>query len=316
MFKKLRNWVSKKFIHWLTFEHPFKGIPQCDFERIQYELRSGDVLLIEGRSRISDIIRAITQSSWSHSALYIGRLHDVEDPKLRNLLSTHFHGAPDTQLIIEGIMGQGTIVNDLKIYEKDNIRLCRPRGLSRRDAQKVISFAIRKLGTPYDVRQIIDLARFLLPWNIMPRRFRSILFEHHAGESTRVVCSSMLAEAFGSVEFPILPLLKQNDQKAIEFITRNHKLYTPRDFDYSPYFDIIKHPFIEFADYAQYRKLPWNREGLVSHDEVGIRPQHAPIIEDIIDPNKKETTTKKMRKFFRRVKPKETDPEIESTPEA
>ena len=42
-------------------------------------------------------------------------------------------------------------------------------------------------------------------------------------------------------------------------------------YDYSPYFDIIKYPFVEFADYAMYRKLPWNREGLMSHDSIGVR---------------------------------------------
>jgi hypothetical protein len=91
------------------------------------------------------------------------------------------------------------------------------------------------------------------------------------GETTKTVCSSMLAEAFLNVEFPILPLIKKHGIQGIELIARNPKLYTPRDFDYSPYFDIIKYPFVEFADYAMYRKLPWNREGLMSHDGIGVR---------------------------------------------
>jgi hypothetical protein len=40
----------------------------------------------------------------------------------------------------------------------------------------------------------------------------------------------------------------------------NPRLYTPKDFDDSPYFDIIKHPFIGEGDVADYRKLPWNQE--------------------------------------------------------
>ncbi len=270
MFSKFRHLISGIFIRALTAERPYEGIPLCDFERIRYELRPCDVLLIEGRSNVSDIIRSITQSSWSHAALYIGRLHEIEDPKIRNLLSTYFNGSPDTQLVVEGIMGKGTIVSNLSNYANDHIRLCRPKGLSRQDAQKITRFAIRKLGTQYDVRQIVDLARFLLPWTILPRHLRSKLFEHHAGESTKTVCSSMLAEAFASVEFPILPLIKKTAENGIELITRNPKLYTPRDFDYSPYFDIIKYPFVEFADQALYRNLPWNREGLVSHDKAGI----------------------------------------------
>lgn len=287
MFSKVYNWVFNTFIQWLTTDRPYEGIPLCDFERIRYELRPCDVLLIEGRSRVSDIIRGITQSSWSHAALYIGRLHDIEDPRIRNILSTHFKGSADTQLLIEGIMGEGTIVTKLSAYEHDHIRICRPRGLSRRDAQNVISFSIQKLGAAYDVRQIFDLARFLLPWTILPRRLRSQLFELNAGESTKTVCSSMLAEAFASVEFPILPLVKQHAEQGIELIARNPKLYTPRDFDYSPYFDIIKYPFVEFADYAMYRKLPWNREGLMSHDAVGVRPL-GPTLGEETPPAKKK----------------------------
>lgn len=271
MFSKAYHWVFNQFVQWLTTDRPYEGIPLCDFERIRYELRPCDILLIEGRSRVSDIIRNITQSAWSHAALYIGRLHDIEDPKIRNLLSVHFNGSADSQLLIEGIMGAGTIVSPLSAYEKDHIRICRPRGLSRGDAQNITSFAIHRLGSGYDVRQILDLARFLLPWTIMPRRLRSQLFELNVGESTKTVCSSMLAEAFASVEFPILPLVKQRGKEGIELIARNPKLFTPRDFDYSPYFDIIKYPFVEFADYA-YRKLPWNREGLISNDHVGIQP--------------------------------------------
>lgn len=270
MFGAITKWISQSVTQWLTYDHPYEGIPLCDFERIRYELRPCDVLLIEGRSRVSEIIRSITQSSWSHAALYIGRLHDIQDPKIRNLISANFKGAQDSQLLIEGIMGRGSVISDIMSYEKDHIRLCRPRGLSRQDAQQVIAFAVKKLGHDYNVRQVMDLARFLLPWTFFPRRFRSKLFEYHPGDNTRTVCSTLIAEAFNYVEFPILPLVKQHATTGIELITRNPKLYTPRDFDYSPYFEIIKYPFVEFADYAMYRRLPWNREGLVSHDRMGV----------------------------------------------
>lgn len=312
MFAKIHDIISKAFIKWLTHESPPEGPPMCDFERIRYELRPCDVLLIEGRSRVSDIIRAISQSSWSHAALYIGRIHDIEDPKIRNLLSAHFKGSPDTQLIIEGMMGEGTVANKLTIYEKDHIRLCRPRGLSRADAQKVIAFAVQKIGTEYDVRQVLDLARFMFPWTFFPRRFRSKLFESHVGESTRTVCSSMIAEAFNSVEFPILPLVKQHAEQGIELITRNPKLYSPRDFDYSPYFDIIKYPFVEFADFAMYRRLPWNREGLVSHDEMGVKSIHKTKEEEPFKPKKKNKSA--LKRLKERLHPNEPNDSDNDTP--
>ena len=35
----------------------------------------------------------------------------------------------------------------------------------------------------------------------------------------------------------------------------------PRDFDYSPYFSIIKYPFLGMNDIGLYRRLPWDKEG-------------------------------------------------------
>jgi hypothetical protein len=264
----LGRFIADYFVKWLTDDREPIGFPLCDFARICYEVRPCDVLLIEGRSRISDVIRAITQSSWSHAVLYIGRLHDISDHKLREIVKNNYNYDLDTQLIVEGVLGKGTVISPINIYIKDHIRICRPRGLSPQDAQKVISYAISKLGHKYDVRHFLDLARFLLPWSIVPRRFSSRLFAHDANESTKHVCSSMIAEAFSSIEFPILPYVKEKDNVSheIEVITRNPMLYTPRDFDYSPYFDIIKYPFLEFGNYSQYRDLPWNRSGVQSDD--------------------------------------------------
>ncbi|NNJ96604.1 MAG: hypothetical protein HKP12_05535, partial [Gammaproteobacteria bacterium] len=44
------------------------------------------------------------------------------------------------------------------------------------------------------------------------------------------------------------------------------KLITPSDFDYSPYFDVIKYPMLDLDDLAVYRKLPWDRTGVHCND--------------------------------------------------
>lgn len=261
--------IKQRFFEWITYEEPNTDIPSCDFERIRYELRPGDVLLIEGRSRVSEVIRQITQSSWSHACLYVGRLHDVDNIELRNKLLEHYDGDPNVQFVIEGFLGKGTIVTPLEYYTTDNIRVCRPRGLSRDDAQKVIAKAINRLGSDYDVRQVFDLARFLVPWSVLPRRWRSTLFQFHTGESTRTVCSTMIAEAFAVIDFPILPVVKKHDETGIELFVRNPRILTPRDFDYSPYFDIIKFPFISYEQ-SPYKNLPWNRKGYYSPDGLTI----------------------------------------------
>jgi hypothetical protein len=259
----LRKYIKDKVVNWLIEDREITEFPMCDFERIRYELRPCDVLLTEGRNEVSDVIKYATQSAWSHSALYIGRLHDIEDPETRNKAMEHFDGPADTQLLIEGVLDKGTVITPLSFYRQDNIRICRPRGLSPTDAQHVINFAVNKLGNDYDVRQILDLARFMLPWSFLPKRWRSSLFNSNPNQATRTVCSTMIAEAFSSVHFPILPHIKKNQETGIELFQRNPRLYTPRDFDHSPYFEIIKYPFVGIDDQPAYRKLPWNKEGVV-----------------------------------------------------
>ncbi len=264
------GWIRKAVISWLQHKRPPLSTPLSDFERIRHELKPCDIILVEGRSRVSEVIKLITQSSWSHAALYIGRLHDLEDPLLQDLLRQHFIGTADKQLIIESELGMGTVVRPLTVYEKEHLRICRPRNLGYRDSQQVIAYAIGRLGTAYDVRQIFDLARFLFPWWILPRRWRSSLFKSNPGENTHTVCSTMIAEAFGNIQFPILPLVKRMEGDHFRLYMRNPKLCTPSDFDYSPYFDIIKYPFLDFHQYSDQRLMPWSGAGELSEEEKGL----------------------------------------------
>ena len=264
------NWIRSAVVNWLKHKRPLPHTPLSDFERIRHELRICDVVLVEGRSRVSDVIKLITQSSWSHAALYIGKLHDIEDPQLRERLGEFYHGNPDKQLIIESELGLGTVVRELSVYEREHLRICRPRGLGFQDAQKALAYAISRLGAAYDVRQIFDLARFLFPWFIMPRRWRSTLFSARPGENTHTVCSTMIAEAFGAIQFPILPLVKRIEGDRVQLFMRNPKLCTPSDFDYSPYFDLIKYPFLDFQHHAEQRLLPWQGAAKLSPEEQGI----------------------------------------------
>lgn len=243
---------------WLTKDRKFHNYPLSDFDRISHELKMSDVILIEGSSRVSRIIRTLTHSPWTHAALYVGRLHDVEDTRLREVLAQHANQFDDsTQLVIEGAMGLGTVVSPLEKYQYFHARICRPKGIAHQDAQRVIGYAIAALGSKYHTRRIIDLARFLLPWRFLPRCWLSSLFSDepdHGGE----VCSSLIARAFMSVKFPILPDVLYDEQRGdVQLAQRNYRLFTPSDFDYSPYFDIIKYPMFNTSDGVNYRKLPW-----------------------------------------------------------
>jgi hypothetical protein len=260
------SWLGGKIIHWLTQEGEPADIPQYDFDRLSFEIRPCDVLLVEGRARVSEVIKTITQSQWTHSALYIGRLHDIENDITREHVSWFFDGDPQEQLLIEPVLGKGTIVTPLSKYAHDHVRICRPHGLARPDVAKVVDYAAQHLGRDYDVRQLLDLARFLFPYGFLPRRWRSSLFEHNAGLPTRTVCSTMIAAAFTAVHFPVLPVLRREENGTIKFYRRNTSLYVPRDFDTSPYFEIIKYPLLGLDDIALYRQLPWDTEGVICND--------------------------------------------------
>jgi len=256
--------LIQKFGLWLARDKEPEHTYFCDFERIRYEVRPGDVLLIEGRNRVSNIIQQITQSPWSHAALYIGRIHDIDDPKLRIQMRQFYTGGADEQLVIESMLGKGTIITKLSHYEYDHIRICRPMGLTRKDGQKVTKYAISHLGIKYSIRHILDLARFMFPWSIFPRQWRSSLFAHNALKPTEEICTYMIADAFASVSFPILPKMIRK-KGGFDLVRRNPKLFTPRDFDYSPFFSIIKYPILDISQSGNYHQLPW-KEGEQSHD--------------------------------------------------
>ncbi len=267
----LRNSLWQVITRWLTSDLEDSGTHLSDYVRMRLEIRPADVVLVEGRSHVGNIIKTITLSNWTHAALYIGRLHDIEDPDLREYIEYHCDCDPgDEPLIIEALLEAGTIVAPLRKYNDCHVRICRPKGLSLADAEKVVRYCVGCLSLSYDIRQILDLARFLFPYGLLPRRWRSTLFEHNSGLPTRTVCSTMIAEAFHSVNFPILPLLVKDGQAKMNLKERNANLFTPADFDYSPYFEIIKYPLFSIDELAVYRQLPWDEDGLVYNEKKDV----------------------------------------------
>ena len=274
MLKRLHDLLWRAITLWLSHEQKGYGSLYSDYDRLRFEIRPADVLLVEGRSRVSEIIKTVTLSSWSHAALYIGRLHDLEDQTTREYVRYHYSGEENEPLIIEALLSEGTIIAPLSKYRDHHLRLCRPKGLSRADAERVIRYCVSCIGLGYDVRQLLDLARFLFPYGVLPRRWRSSLFAHNTGAPTRTVCSTMIADAFHQVHFPILPLMvDQGEQLSLK--QRNSRLSTPQEFDYSPYFEIIKYPLYDFDELAVYRKLPWDKDGQ-RYDEIRTEQRPPP----------------------------------------
>ena len=272
MFNNLRNLLWQNIVDWLNDTPKSNQNMQAinNYEHMLRELRPADVILVEGKSRVSEVIKIITLSPWTHAALYVGRLSEIIDPKTHAIVNQHYDGDPNEPLIVESLLGFGTVVNKLSDYKKDNLRVCRPDGLSLEDNKEVVSFAAEHLGINYDVRQILDLARFMFPYAILPRQWRSSLFQHNAGRPTNIVCSSMIARCFHSVNYPMLPTIETDHKDRLKFHKRNFRLFVPTDFDYSPYFRILKFPAWPISIREGYRDLPWQEEEITTTVESQV----------------------------------------------
>ncbi len=214
-----------------------------------------DVVLIEGRTRVGQVVKMVSLSPWSHAAIYIGRLRDIKDEDIRKLIRTCYQGNEDDQLLIETELGAGTTVNNLDVYAGDNLRICRPRGLEDGDKYKMLKFLLGRLGDEYGIRHSIDFLRFFFPYGLLPKSWRSSIFNYAPGDVAKVVCSTLIAESFYVVDYPVLPLIKLNKEYSFQLFQMNPMLCKPCDFDYSPYFTILKFPFYDFKSTCH--ELPW-----------------------------------------------------------
>lgn len=217
---------------------------------LAHALRPGDVLLVEGNTRVSVAIKYLTQSTWSHAALYVGDALPPPAP------------GEERKTFIEADLRGGVRAVGLGMYAGLHTRICRPVGLSAQDVQKLIGYAVGCIGHQYDLRNVFDLARYLIPTPPVPVRWRRRLLALGSGDPTRAICSTLIARAFQSLRYPILPTITrigsndpacENCHREILHI-RHHSLYTPRDFDISPYFEVVKpslHPAFD------YRALTW-----------------------------------------------------------
>ena len=233
-------------------------------------VRTGDVVLVDGDQRISEIIKYLTQSSWSHAALYVGDELLRRYPDRRQGLVDQY-GIEAEHMIVEALMEGGVIASPLVKYTGMNLRICRPRGLRTDDLSRVLDELLAQLGSHYDVQHILDLARYFFPVSLIPRRLRRKALEVGGGLTKNVICSSMIGRAFQNIGFPILPaiepaadepqgwmdwLRRRKAHYPVLFHRQRETLITPRDFDLSPYFDVVKFNAVELADF-DYRRIRW-----------------------------------------------------------
>jgi hypothetical protein len=112
------------------------------------------------------------------------------------------------------------------------------------------------------MKNIADLLRYLMPHPPVPARWRRRMLAMGSGDPTRAICSSLIAQAFGRIHYPILPIItrefradaKARYQRSEILHIRHHSLYAPRDFDLSPYFQVVKPTLAAGFDH---RSLRW-----------------------------------------------------------
>lgn len=243
--------------NWLQHERPGSVIRLSDFERLSRTLQPGDVLLIDGRSRLDEALKTVTSARWSRACLYLGQLHDVADPALRRQLSEYLPCSADTRLILEARLDSGIRLQTLSALEHEHLRICRPRGLQPEESAAALRHVISRLGLGAQ-RSWFAIVVLLLPWGWLPRRWRCSAFAALAGSLLRQLVGTPIGEAFEFVQFPVLPLIKQLRDGKPRLFSRQPGIYFAADFDHSPYLDVIKYPFVDQLDNARIRLQPWN----------------------------------------------------------
>jgi hypothetical protein len=248
--------------------HGYEPSTPSDPDALRHVLQPGDVLLVEGNNRIAGVIKYLTQSTWSHSALYVGPI------------TGHATADGEPHVLIEANVGEGVVSVPLSKYTKFHVRICRPVGLTEADCAVVCAYAVARIGFAYDLKNIIDLMRYLFPLPV-PQRWRRRLIALGSGDPSRLICSALIADAFRAVRFPILPKIKlTGSRQAREEILeiRHSSLYCPRDFDISPYFNVVK-PTI--ARGINYKALQWaDLSRSLEPAQIPLAPQVAPADAD------------------------------------
>jgi hypothetical protein len=222
----------------------YEPFTPSDPDRLRAALRPGDVLLIEGKNRISGVIKYLTQSTWSHAALHVG---PIKGRKTSD-------GEP--HVLIEANVDEGVVSAPLSKYFSFHTRVCRPVRLAPEDCARVCAYAVERIGCDYDLQNITDLLRYLMPLPV-PQRWRRRMIALGSGDPTRLICSALIAQAFELVRYPILPRITRVESRSARreiLEIRHSSLYAPRDFDISPYFAVVK-PTLE-RDF-NYKTVHW-----------------------------------------------------------
>lgn len=260
MFRKFFRYLGKQLAEYLTAPlSSYEPFALVDPEALRNCLKPCDIVLVEGNSRISLAIKYLTQSTWSHACIYLGG------------------NGEDECMLVEADLVHGVIKVPLRKYRNHNIRVCRAVSLTEADQASIARFIDARLGHRYDLKNIVDLMRYLIPQPPVPRRLRRHMIELGSGDPTKAICSTLIAQAFQSIRYPILPRTinlcsgEACDETDVQILESRHfSHFTPRDFDLSPYFAVVKPTLNRGFDHHLIR---W-------YEEENLKPLEATTLEE------------------------------------
>ena len=188
----------------------------ADPQSLSELLLPGDVLLTDGNTRIAALVKRITGSGWSHVSMYVGPLEE----------------GPDPLCIVEADIAAGVRAVRLSELRGLHVRALRPTGLNEPERRRLADGVVTHIGAEYDLALAWALAgKLLLP--LAPRL--PMPPTTMAQSATRFVCSTLLAQAFMLVGYPITPVqIAVRDPRAAD-----HRYVTPRDFESASVFEVV-----------------------------------------------------------------------------
>lgn len=138
----LSEWVGRRLSVYLTrsSHHHSTSIPPKPADLLA-TLRPRDVLLVEGQTRVSTAIKYLTQSTWSHAALFVGDVLGARNAQGENLC------------FVEADIVEGVRAVPVSQYHGLHTRICRPVNVSQEQLAKLLGFIYSKIGNRYDLKE-------------------------------------------------------------------------------------------------------------------------------------------------------------------
>jgi hypothetical protein len=134
----------------------------------------------------------------------------------------------DPRCIVEADFAEGVRAVPLKEFLGQRVLVLRPTGLADEDRSRLAAWVLTRIGNRYDFGHAWALAKVLLR---LPLPFRAPPVTESA---TRFICSSLLAQAFVLVGYPVVPA-----HARIRDASSDLRYITPRDFESASGFEVI-----------------------------------------------------------------------------